>query len=259
MSHLRSAIKFILFLLCTILCLITSIFTYNFWREGHEKLIKLYLLTVLKIFNVKVEEDKSEKLPDDAVLYVSNHTSYLDVIVLGSRISVRFTPKIEVSRWPIMNILVNLSLPVYIDRNIQKSLEQKQTIREIIDNGDSIMIFPEATTNDGTKVLPFKSSLFSVAEPDENKQQNVKVQPISIVYTHIDGEPATDDNIDKISWYGDMKFLPHFWSLLGAKGATVKIIYHPGVTYEDFGNRKELSKHCENIITAGINEIKNGG
>jgi 1-acyl-sn-glycerol-3-phosphate acyltransferase len=152
-----------------------------------------------------------------------------------------------------------MSLPVYISRNSSKSLEQKQKIKEIIEGGDSILIFPESTTNDGREVLPFKSSLFSVAEPDANQSQDehIAIQPISIVYTHIDGEPANQKNLDKVAWYGDMKFLPHFWNLLAAKGAKVKIMYHSELYYEDFGDRKALSKHCEEIISKGVEDLKN--
>ncbi len=259
MSNFRAFIKFSLFVFFTISCLFFAIFTYRFSIEKHEKFLKFYFSAILKIFNVKVKEEGFENLPDDAVLYVSNHTSYLDIMVLGSKISARYTPKIEVSKWPIINFLVNLSLPVYIQRDSLRALEQKETIQSLIKSGDSIVLFPEGTTNDGTKVLPFKSSLFSVAEPNLNSEnnnagddKNICVQPISIVYTKIDGMPANSENLDKIAWYGDMKFLPHFWNLLGVKGAEVKLIYHQGVKFSDFGCRKELSKHCENVINQGF-------
>ncbi|MDX1948913.1 MAG: lysophospholipid acyltransferase family protein [Rickettsiales bacterium] len=259
MHNFRASIKFILFVSFTILCLLIGGFTYRISVPTHEKLLKFYFNFVLKIFGVKVHEQGFENLPDDSVLYVSNHTSYLDIIVLGSKISARYTPKIEVSKWPIINVLVNLSLPVYIQRDALRSLEQKETIQDIIKSGDSIVLFPEGTTNDGTKVLPFKTSLFSVAEPNLDEEtstrdddKNICVQPISIVYTKIDGMPADAKNLDKIAWYGDMKFLPHFWNLLGVKGAEVKLIYHQGVKFSDFGCRKELSKHCENVINEGF-------
>ncbi len=258
MNHARAIFKALLFVFWTILCLFTAILTYYLNKTLHERLIKVYLKTVLKIFNVKVGEKGFENMPKGSMLYVSNHTSYLDIIVLGSRISVRFTPKIEVSKWPVINFLVKMSLPVYIERDASRSLEQKNTIRDIIEGGDSILIFPEATTNDGSKVLPFKSSLFSVVEPQEETvaDSHICVQPISIVYTHIDGVPANSSNMDKIAWYGDMKFLPHLWSLFGAKGARVKIIYHSFVYFDDFGDRKTLSKYCKDIISRGVEEAK---
>ncbi len=258
MPQIRAILKFTLFISWTLLAMFCGAFTYVFNRNLHEKLLRLYCQTILKIFNVKVGEKGFENLPQDAMLYVSNHTSYMDIIVIGSRISVRFTPKIEISKWPVINTLVNMSLPVYIHRNSTKTLEQKNTIKEIINSGDSILIFPEATTNDGNKVLPFKSSLFSVAEPHEedNADDHICVQPISIVYTHIDGEPANKGNMDRIAWYGNMKFLPHLWNLLAAKSAKVKIIYHSTIYYDDFGDRKSLSKHCEEVISKGVDDIR---
>lgn len=259
MSQIRAAIKFTAFVLWTALTMFCGAFTYILNRDMHEKLLRIYFKGVLKIFNIKVGEKGFENMPQDAMLYVSNHTSYMDIIVIGSRISVRFTPKIEISKWPIINAMVNMSLPVYIHRNASRSLEQKNTIKEIINSGDSILIFPEATTNDGSKVLPFKSSLFSVAEPDDETHidEHICIQPISIVYTHIDGEPANTGNMDKVAWYGDMKFLPHLWNLLAAKGARVKIVYHSSIYYDDFGDRKALSKHCEEVISKGVDDIRN--
>ena len=258
-SQTRAIVRACLLTLWTVAVFTVGIFTYHLHKETHEKLAKLYFKISLKIMGIKVGEKGFDNIPKDSVLFVSNHTSYVDILVLGSKIKVRFTPKIEISKWPVLNWLVNLSLPVYIHRNASKSLEQKQNIKKIIEGGDSILIFPEATTNDGNEVLPFKSSLFSVTEPeeDDHADDHIAIQPISIVYTHIDGEPATAANMDKVAWYGDMKFLPHFWNLLAAKGAKVKIMYHSELYYEDFGDRKSLSKHCEDVITKGVEQIKN--
>jgi len=257
-SQSRAIIKGSLFCVWVILTMPIAVITYHLNQNLHEKMVKFFLKGTLKVIGVKVVEEGFTDIPKDAVLYVSNHTSYLDILVLGSKIKVRFTPKIEISKWPVINFIVNLSLPVYIHRNASKALEQKKRIQEIIESGDSILIFPESTTNDGHEVLPFKSSLFSVAEPDEGTHQDdhIAVQPISIVYTHIDGEQANIKNMDKVAWYGDMKFLPHFWNLLAARGAKVKIMYHSEIYYEDFGDRKALSRHCEEVITKGVEEIK---
>jgi 1-acyl-sn-glycerol-3-phosphate acyltransferase len=254
----RAALRFSGIIALTLTLLIPALLTFHLHKKSHEKLLKFYFTAALKIMGVKVGEKGFDNIPKDSVLFVSNHTSYLDILVLGSKIKVRFTPKIEISKWPVINFLVKMSLPVYITRNASKSLEQRNKIKEIIESGDSILIFPESTTNDGREVLPFKSSLFSVAEPaeEEHEDEHIAIQPISIVYTHIDGKPANNENMDMVAWYGDMKFLPHFWNLLAAKGAKVKIMYHSELYYEDFGDRKTLSKHCEDVISKGIEEIK---
>jgi len=258
-SQTRALIRGSLLCLLIVASLVPAIITYHLHRRTHENVVRLFFFLALKIMGVKVGEKGFENIPEDSVLFVSNHTSYLDILVLGSKIKVRFTPKIEISKWWGINWLVKLSLPVYIHRNASKSLEQKQKIREIIEGGDSILVFPESTTNDGRDILPFKSSLFSVAEPEEqtHEDDHIAIQPISIVYTHIDGEIASEHNMDKVAWYGDMKFLPHFWNLLAAKGARVKIMYHSELYYEDFGDRKSLSKHCEDVISKGVEDIKN--
>lgn len=262
--NFKAAAKILAIAVSFILFLIPGIFTFKLHKKTHEKLIKIFFRATVKIFGLKIGEKGLEKMPKNGAMYVSNHTSYIDIIVIGSKLAVRFTPKIEISKWPVINFMVNMSLPVYIQRNASKSLEQKKTIRNIIHSGDSILLFPEGTTNDGNEVLPFKSSLFGVAEPikdsddllvtDEGK---ISIQPISIVYTHIDGEEIKNTrDMDKIAWYGEMKFLPHFWNLLKCRGANVEIMYHSELHFEDFGDRKSLSKHCENIISRGVEEMK---
>jgi 1-acyl-sn-glycerol-3-phosphate acyltransferase len=257
MTQIRAIIKSILFISWTVICLIASIYTYNFDRDKHERLMMIFFQVMLLILGIKISEDKTSSLPADTALFVSNHTSYLDIFVLGSKIPVRFTPKMEISKWPVINWLVNVTAPVYIDRRSSQALEQKKKIKNIIEMGDSILLFPESTTSDGRNVLPFKSSLFSAVEPIDIEEENeVKVQPISIAYTHIDGEPTLENNMDKLAWYGEMKFLPHLWDLFKAKSAHVTIKYLPEVYYSDFGSRKDLSKHCEEVITETHSQIR---
>lgn len=214
----------------------------------------MYHIIVLKILSIKVIVSGNLNVSGGSILYVSNHTSYIDIVALGSEIYARFTPKIEISKWPLMNLLVNLAYPVYIQRNSAKSLEQKRQILEVLHSGDNIVVFPEGTTNDGRKILPFKTTLFSVAETNEEDENTVTVQPVSIIYKKADGKIVNQNNIDNFAWYGDMDFISHFWNLLKTSDNEAKLVFHDEITPEPQDSRKAIAKKCEDVIYEGFSK-----
>ena len=110
-------------------------------------------------------------------------------------------------------------------------------------HGDIISLFPEGTTNDGAALLPFKSSFFSIA-----KDQGVEVQPVSLVYTALSGNPITDKNRLRVGWYGDAEFFPHVMNFLRERSVEVTVIFHASVQPQDFASRKELALYCHDVI-----------
>lgn len=250
MANIRGIFKVLGFLIFLLAILPFGIVTYKLSYNFHKKIVQFFLKILVKILNINIIEKGSDNLSARSKMIVSNHTSYVDIFIIGSCLEARFTPKIEVSSWPVINFLVNLSLPLYIHRNARKSFEQKQQIRNAIKSGNNIVVFPEATTNNGLNLLPFKSSLFSVAEPEfENDiDEQIPIQPISVVYREFNGEKVTEKNIDKIAWHGEMTFMPHIWGIFKSKNIVAEIIYHPEIYFNNFIDRKTLAKHCHELI-----------
>jgi 1-acyl-sn-glycerol-3-phosphate acyltransferase len=120
-------------------------------------------------------------------------------------------------------------------------------------NRDSLFLFPEGTSSDGSQVLPFKSSLFSAADVTFPDGQQVLVQPVTLSYSRYDHQPITTDLRDAYAWYGDMTFGGHFWHWLGLRNVGVDVIFHPPVRLSDFSDRKALSKYCHDVISDGLN------
>src|SRR6185437_1390398 len=117
----------------------------------------------------------------------SNHTGYLDISVLGSRLPASFIAKSEVARWPLFGWLAKLQRSVFVDRQVRSTAQQRDAIAERLAAKDALILFPEGTSNDGTFVLPFKSALFSVVFG--KSETPVTVQPVSLAYTRLDGLP----------------------------------------------------------------------
>lgn len=184
-------------------------------------------------------------------LFVANHISYLDVAAIGSVVDASFISRGDVRNWPIFGFLATLQRTVFVERKPRYVRQQMIALMARLAVGDRLILFPEGTSGDGTKILPFKSSLFAVAEITV-KRQLVQVQPISIAYTRLDGMPLGRLMRPIYAWYGDMEFVSHLWRLLGFGRFCVEITLHDPVTLDQFNSRKELTKHCERVVTNGF-------
>jgi 1-acyl-sn-glycerol-3-phosphate acyltransferase len=197
--------------------------------------------------------------PDRPALFVANHTSYLDIVVIGALVPAAFVAKREVRQWPGIGFLAKLGRTVFIERRSRRSREQKdQLLDRLMSVGESLVLFPEGTSNDGNRVLPFKSALLSVAETRLPDGRPLPVQPISIAYTHLGGLPMGRGWRPYFAWYGDMALAPHLWTVLGLGRVTVEVDFYPPVTLEQFGSRKALTDHCYNVIRRGVVQANAG-
>jgi 1-acyl-sn-glycerol-3-phosphate acyltransferase len=205
-------------------------------------------------FRVEVKGRLSERHP---TLFVANHTSYLDITILAGLIRGSFIAKAEVAKWPLFGTLAKLQRTVFIDRRAPKTKHQQNAIQRRLIDGDDLILFPEGTSGDGNRVLPFKSALFGVAETVSGDEP-VAVQPISVAYTKLNGMPLGRFYRPFVAWYGDMDMASHLWSLLGLGTITVAVEFHPPVTAAAFSSRKALSDSCRRTIAAGVASALSG-
>lgn len=196
------------------------------------------------------------------VLYVANHASYLDIIVLGSLLRGYFVAKNEVAGWAGFGFLARISRTVFIERKPGATARERNGLLDRFDLGESLILFAEGTSNDGNHVIPFKSSFFSVAEGEvrgaEGMPCTVTVQPVSVAYTKLDGLPITRALRPLLAWYGDMTLAGHMVGALGLGRITVEVEFHPPVTLAEFGSRKVLSAHCHKVISHGLTRMLAG-
>jgi 1-acyl-sn-glycerol-3-phosphate acyltransferase len=195
---------------------------------------------------------------DRPVLYVANHISWLDIFALGSLMTSSFVARADLEYWTLFGWLSTLRRTIFIDReNRARSGAHLEQMIERLDAGDSLILFPEGTSSDGSRVLPFKSSLFAVAERWSGDTP-LTVQPISIAYTHINSMPLTRHYRPYVGWYGDMELAPHLWELLMLGRVTAAITFHEPVNVETVGGRKAMSAHCQAEISRRLEHL-NGG
>lgn len=214
------------------------------------RLPRLYHRWVIRVmgFRVTVTGEPSGLRP---TLFVANHVSFIDIEILGALVEGCFISKADVARWPLFGWLAKLQRTVFVDRRVGSTHHQRNAIRARLDEADNLILFPEGTTGDGNRALPFKSALFSVADY-AGAHGPLPVQPVSIAYTRLDGMPIGRFYRPFFAWYGDMEFLPHLWTMLGLGRAGVEVGFHPVVTLAQFGSRKALAEHCYRVVAEGV-------
>lgn len=177
------------------------------------------------------------------VIYVSNHSSWLDVLVLGARLEASFIAKMEVARWPVVSWIARLGRTVYVRRTRGSTARERDEMQRRLAGGDSLILFPEGTTSDGSRVLPFRSAFLSVAElPVTPDGRMPIVQPVSIVYDRLAGLPTGRASRPLFAWYGDMDLASHFWRLGQERGLRVTVLLHTPLDPANFPSRKALTE-----------------
>ncbi len=182
-------------------------------------------------------------------LLVGNHVSWLDIVVLSAAHPLSFIAKKEVAGWPLFGLMAKLQRTVFVDRERRtKTVHVRNGIAERLGRGDTLVLFPEGTSNDGRQILPFKSALFGVAEGAD-----VPVVPLTIAYTHRNGLPMTRRQRPGCAWYGDMDLTPHLWELVQSGPISVVVAFHeplaPGA------DRKAHAQQAETMIRAKLADI----
>jgi 1-acyl-sn-glycerol-3-phosphate acyltransferase len=149
-------------------------------------------------------------------LVVSNHLSYLDILILSGAMPCVFVSKAEVERWPIFGRYARWAGSVFVRRHDRADAARANvSVAESLQNGVPVVLFPEGTTTDGKSVLPFHSTMLQPAI-----DSGAQVTPCWISYKLDDGAAERD-----VCWWGDMPLLPHALNLLGKKTIRATIAF----------------------------------
>ncbi|WP_044025281.1 lysophospholipid acyltransferase family protein [Roseobacter litoralis] len=198
----------------------------------------------LRIIGLKLHSGGSPAKTAGAL--VANHSSWLDIFVLNATTRLYFVSKSEVAAWPGIGWLARATGTVFIERNRSKVAQQSELFAQRLGAGHRLLFFPEGTSSDGLRVLPFKSSLFAAFfAPD--LRGSIQVQPVSLRYT---APEHADPRF--YGWWGDMDFGPHLLMLLAApQHGRVDVHYHAPLSVASFEDRKTLALTAEEAIRSG--------
>lgn len=224
--------------------------------QDSRRIVGVYWRTTQKIIGLDPALHGSLSA-DRPLLVVSNHISYLDIVVLSGVIDGFFVAKSDVARWPGIGFLARIARTVFIDRKKGSVASQRDALAARMGEGLPLVLFPEGTSSDGNRVLPFKSALFSVVETAQTDAP-IWVQPVTIAYTRMNGLPVGRGLRDIFAWYGDMELASHLWAFLKMGRTRVEVIFHEPVSLARFGSRKALASHCRDVIAHGLDLAHTG-
>lgn len=249
-SNLLAARRLLLYVLLTVLALPVQVILLGLRSPLRDRFPVVYHRLCLRILGIEVllHGVPSRQRP---TLFVANHSSYLDIMVLGSLIGGSFIAKSEVRSWPFFGLLARLQRTVFVDRKQASVSLHRASIVTRLEAGDRLVLFPEGTSSDGNRTLPFKSALFSVAQVRVNGAP-LPVQPISITCTALDGIPLGRWLRPVYAWYGDMDLLPHMWNVAKAGKLSVSVVFHAVATIDEKGSRKALANACWEAVADGV-------
>lgn len=259
MRGLTRAYKTVLLILLALAGVIAGILISITTVGGNGVLVRvrcmsLWMRCACVIFGIRIRKEELRKIPRGSFI-VSNHCSYLDILILGSLTSGVFLAKKEVASWPFIGSLARSAGTVFVDRTSRLSMPL--TIREIknrLSSGVSVIVFPEGTTGNGEEVREFKSSFFTVPV-----DENCVLLPVSIVYSQVNGEAMGALSRDAVAWYGNMSFVPHLWNVLGMRRIDVTVRGNPAVrdiiTLDTSLARKQLAAYARRSVLEGFEAL----
>jgi 1-acyl-sn-glycerol-3-phosphate acyltransferase len=179
--------------------------------------------------------------------FVANHSSWIDILALQRAAAPFLVSKAEVRAWPVVGHIGRAIGTMFIDRRPAEAKRQEAALLARLERGDQMALFPEGTSTDGMRVLPFKSTLFA-AFFGPGLHDGISVQPVTIAY-----RPRADLPPTFYGWWGEMDFASHARDVLArSTGGVVELTFHPPLPLADFDDRKALAQAADAAVRAGL-------
>lgn len=211
----------------------------------------LFHRTACALIGVQINQI-GERTRETPVLILSNHASWLDIIVLGAVAPVVFVAKSEVANWPVFGWLAKLQRTIFVERERRhKTGDAARAMGDRLLGGDVVVLFPEGTSSDGIRILPFRSALIGAVHHtigDQTHHDRVTVQPVSIAYVRYGGVPVGRALRDKVAWYGETELIPHLMNVLSSGAVDVTVSWGDAVGYGMNADRKQIARDAEAAV-----------
>lgn len=208
-------------------------------------LARLAWVVLLGGFGIRI--NRLGHAPCPGALVVSNHVSWIDIAVLARLLDCGFVAKAEVAGWPVIGSLARRQGCLFIER------ERRGAVRPMLGRmrgfgpRRSLVLFPEGTSGEGDRVLPFRTSLFAAAG-----ERFTEVQPVTLHYRRRDGSALAPGQRRDVAWVGNDALLPHAMALAARGGAIVDLWFEAPLPP---AARKDLAEASHRLISARLAEL----
>lgn len=177
--------------------------------------------------------------PRGGFFLVSNHVSYMDIVLLATQLDAAFVAKADLRGWPVLGRAFAVADTIFIDRGRRRDvLRVMEQVGRDLDRDLGVVVFPEGTSGKGDAILRFKPSLLDFAA-----RRDLPVHFVALGYATPDGHGPPSR---RICWWGDAPFLPHFLELLRLPSFRARLVFgDPPVHDRD---RKALAEELRGAI-----------
>jgi 1-acyl-sn-glycerol-3-phosphate acyltransferase len=183
------------------------------------------------------------------LLFVANHSSWLDHLIISSTTPVVFIAKKEIAGWPVFGTLAKLQRSIFVDRaRRQETGTVNKEISTRLTSGDPVVLYGEGTTGDGNRVLPFRSALLGAMSMTVGKGEAGYLQPVSIAYTRFQGLPMGRQHRPVAAWFGDTNIVRHIGRVLRMGGIDAVVTFGAAIEVTLEMDRKAVAKSLEQTV-----------
>lgn len=219
-----------------------------FGAKGRRRVVRTWGRGLARIAGVRVATEG--EAPPPGALLVSNHLSYLDIPVLDSVVPMVFVARADLRRWPFWGFMATVGGTIYVDRATKRDVMRvRREMGDAMARGDTVLIFPEATSTAGDTILPLKPALLADAAA-----HGTPVHWLTLTYRTPGAGPAARD---RVCWWGDAGFLPHILGLFALRGVRCTIRFGDAPLRAD--DRKALAVALRRAMLERFEPVGNHG
>jgi len=224
----------------------------------------LYHRLILFVLGIHVSV-RGQPAAERPLLFVSNHSSWIDILALSSITPLKFIAKSEVAGWPLFGLFAKLQRSVFVDRSKRHAtVEVNREIAARLAEGDPVVLFGEGTSGDCNRVMPFRTALLGAMHHVLGEHGRGFLQPISVSYTRLHGLPMGRQHRAIAAWHGDISLVPHLLRVVRTGAIDVVVTFGAPIAVEPSTDRKSLAPSLEAAVRrmhgaalAGRDEIAN--
>ena len=210
--------------------------------EQREMRVQAWALQFLALWGIHLRV-LGQPVSNGPALMVANHISWLDILVIHAARHCRFVSKSDIRDWPLVGMLATGAGTLYIERTSRKdALRMVKDMASAMRLGDVVAVFPEGTTSDGQRLLPFHGNLVQSA-----LNVGVPIVPVGLRYVDPDGEPS-----HAAAFVGDTTFLASVWRITAHPKLIVEVHVMPAIEPAPGLTRQHVAREARAAIAARL-------
>jgi 1-acyl-sn-glycerol-3-phosphate acyltransferase len=214
-------------------------------RKAYSENSQYHCALMLRVFKIQVTV-KGAPIAGTNFLYVGNHMGFVDIFVLSSIMPALFITSQEMRETPVLGGICEMAGCIFVERRSRTQImNELGSLRQALEQGFNVVLYPEATSTNGEAVLPFKKTLM-MAGPQAARP----IQPGCINFLEIDGKDFNLNTRDNVCWYGDMSFFEAIWNSLTSSSMKAELHFLEPMHEPATADRSAVAMKAHALVSA---------